>query len=129
MSGNRNFLFGKGGNEEEAVALKPVAGRESAHDRHPEMSLRVIDEAGDQRSYLYGLLGGGPFFDPSRGIRLIFEGWHFTDWDTYAEGKWLVTITGTQLHDLFNHLTSSKLEFIRIGEIVSAVHVRRLDGK
>jgi hypothetical protein len=40
-----------------------------------------------------------------------------------------VTVTGTQLHDLFNHLSASKLDFIRLDGDVTAVEVRRIGGK
>jgi len=108
---------------------KPVEGREDAHTRHPEFSLNVIREDGNEAGVLYGLMLCAPYFDPSRGIRFVFEGYHIESWDDIQDGTWLVTITGSNLQDISNHLKASKLSMIRLGGDVTGFSVEKVPGK
>lgn len=106
--------------------LESVQGRESTHGRHPQFSLNVVRENGNETGVLYGLLLSAPYFDPSRGIRLIFEGWHIETWDDIKDGVFLVTITGSNLHDIANHIKSSAESRIALGDNVTGFEVTRL---
>ena len=92
---------------------QPPEGRDDAHDRHPCFSVRLENPNGNSFSVMYGSLVGSPAFDPSRGITFVFEALHGPDW---KEAQWKVTITGSNLRSIYEHLCLSKQRFIRIGE-------------
>lgn len=91
-------------------------GREKAHTRHPRVCLRIVKANGDAPSVLYGALLGGPYYNPTHGIQMLFEGAHAVGWGEWLYGYWLVSIRGPNLQDVHNHLCNSTLEFIAEAE-------------
>lgn len=121
MADNKDWLLAK--------EAKAGEGRDAAHDRHPEFSLNVIRENGDEEGVLYGLMVSAPYFNPSHGIQFVFEGWYIDEWDKPRDGTFLVSITGHNLHDISNHLKACKLKFVRLGENVTGFTVRKIEVK
>ena len=64
---------------------------------------------------MYGSLVGSPAFDPSAGISFVFDALHPTK-DGWKEASWQVTITGSNLRRIYEHLCLSKQRFVREGD-------------
>lgn len=114
----------------EELTRKPAEpeGRTSSHGKHPEFSLNVVKENRDEVGVLYGLMVSAPYFNPSKGIQWVFEGWYIEEWDKPQDGVFLVTITGHNLQDISNHLKDSTLDRLVLGENVTGFDVKKIGG-
>lgn len=95
---------------------EPKEGRDEAHDRHPCWAVRLVMESGDEFSVLYGSFIGSPAYNPSKGISFVFEALHPVG-GKWVDAAWIVTITGSNLEVIYQHLCLSKQRFIRIGDM------------
>lgn len=97
------------------VTAKPQ-GRDEKHDRHPTLSLSLEQENGDAPSILYGSLLGGPLFSPSHGIQMVIEAAHPKAWSAWKLGHWQVSIYGSNLKGIADHIKAGKQVYIRVGD-------------
>ena len=93
---------------------EPPQGRNEDHERHPCFAVRLEQPNGNSASVMYGTLIGSPAFNPSDGISFVFEAL-FPKAGVWKEAKWLVSITGSNLRRIYEHLCLSKQRFIRKG--------------
>lgn len=99
------------------IAGKPKAeGGELKRERHPTMTLRLVDEKGNQTGVLYGQLLGGPFYDPSRGVQFVFEGAYAQKWGDWRWGVWEASISGSNLTPLVWGICEGKQSCVSLGE-------------
>lgn len=93
-------------------------GRTEKHERHPCMAIRLMMASGNQVSVNYGSIVGSPFYSPSHGIQFVFEAAHppGEQWGRWRLARWAVTITGSNLSTIYDHLCLAKQVFVKEGE-------------
>lgn len=108
-----------GANGAAAQAAQGKEGREEDHHKQALFSLRLEYTTRESKGVLYGSLLGAPYYDPSHGVQMVFEGAHVHGWGNWEYGVWLVSITGCNLEQAYQFISESRERFIRVTEEVS----------
>lgn len=127
MNGNKYLAaLDKKSEPETDESFEEDAKRDGINSTHPTSSVIIEYENGNSFAVGYGNIVGWPFYDPSKGIQFVFEGFHPNRWGNWESGTFIVSLIGGDLRHIRDRLVGSKRHLVRInGATVTEVKVEK----